>query len=97
LPLENSFLSVDGNFHVTAVEILEDSDEIEIRGHETEGEKSTVEIKIPDSFSFIGSGALASNDHSSDLKVDGNIARCIVQPHAVHSFIIKRMGGIVNE
>jgi alpha-mannosidase len=97
LPLENSFLSVDGNFHVTAVEILEDSDEIEIRGHETEGEKSTVEIKIPDSFSFIGSGALASNDHSSDLKVDGNIARCIVQPHAIHSFRIKRMGGIVNE
>jgi alpha-mannosidase len=90
LPLENSFLSVDGPFHVTAVELLEDTDVIEIRGHETEGKKNVVEVKVPDSFSIIGSGSLVTSVHASDLTVHGNSARCVVQPYAIHCFRIKR-------
>src|SRR6201999_4554347 len=46
LPASNSFMTVDGNFEITALKKAETGDEFILRGHETLGTDSTVRLKL---------------------------------------------------
>jgi alpha-mannosidase len=46
LPASHSFMTVEGNFEITALKKAEKGDEFILRGHETMGTESTVRLKL---------------------------------------------------
>lgn len=46
LPSSHSFLSVEGNFEITALKKAENGDEFILRGHETAGKEGTVQLNF---------------------------------------------------
>lgn len=85
-----SIVEVKGNYCVTAIEIVANGEFIEIRGFETEGESSSVEIEVPPKFEIFGHGPIAkcATPDDKNFKGDSKVTTT-VGANEIYRFLVR--------
>ncbi len=89
----NSIIGIEGNFSVTAIEVVADGKLVEIRGFESEGEASKVAVEVPAGFEVLSHGPIEKDVSFENLNKQGiNSLETTIDANEIYRFIVGRKG-----